>query len=388
MKEWKRWLNKEMLLSPNFLLVVWILIALVNGIIRYTPERCNNFLIFRQVFWHTIQGQPLYELYPEQYYDLNHYGAVFSWVIAPFAVLPSWLGGILWLVALTLLLYWAVRKLPMKQQVVSYIILFSTHELHHSLLMFQFNVAIAAIIILAFVLIDKEKDIWAAFFIVLGTMVKLYGIVGLAFFFFSKHKPKLLLACVGWAALFFVLPMLISSPEYILSQYVAWWDDLTVKNSGNAFAMWQNISVLGMIRKISGVADYSDAWIILSGLILFGLPYLRVKQYKHLAFRLTLLASVLLFTVLFSTGSERCSYIIAFLGIGIWYWAAPWKRSVVDVALMVAVFYFASLFTTDLFPRFLKKGYMIPYALQALPCTLVWLKLTYEMMTREYEEKL
>ena len=45
----------------------------------------------------------------------------------------------------------------------------------------QFNIAVAAMILSSFFLIEKEKDGWAAFFIVLGTLVKLYGIVGLAF---------------------------------------------------------------------------------------------------------------------------------------------------------------------------------------------------------------
>lgn len=61
-----------------------------------------------------------------------------------------------------------------------------------------------------------EKDITAACFIMIGTFVKLYGIVGLAFFFFSKHKVKFVAALIGWAVLFFVLPMAITSPEYII----------------------------------------------------------------------------------------------------------------------------------------------------------------------------
>ena len=48
----------------------------------------------------------------------------------------------------------------------------------------QFNIAIAAIILSSFFLIEKEHEGWAAFFIVLGTLVKLYGIVGLASFSF------------------------------------------------------------------------------------------------------------------------------------------------------------------------------------------------------------
>jgi hypothetical protein len=62
----------------------------------------------------------------------------------------------------------------------------------------QFNPIMTAIIILSYVYISKQKDFWAAFFIVLGVFVKLYGIVGLAFFFFSKNKLKFIGSLFFW----------------------------------------------------------------------------------------------------------------------------------------------------------------------------------------------
>jgi predicted lysophospholipase L1 biosynthesis ABC-type transport system permease subunit len=50
-----------------------------------------------------------------------------------------------------------------------------------------------AIIILSFVFIRNGKDFWAALLIIAGTYIKLYGIVGLAFFFFSDNKIKLII---------------------------------------------------------------------------------------------------------------------------------------------------------------------------------------------------
>ena len=87
-------------------------------------------------------------------------------------------------------------------------------------------VLIAAIIVLAFFLIEKERDAEAAFFIVLGTFVKLYGVVGLAFFFFSKHKVRFVLSLIGWSVVMFVAPMVISSPEFIIGQYQEWFTSL------------------------------------------------------------------------------------------------------------------------------------------------------------------
>jgi hypothetical protein len=250
----------------------------------------------------------------------------------------------------------------------------------------QFNIAIAAIIVLAFFLIEKERDTEAAFFIMLGTFVKLYGIVGLAFFFFSKHKVRFVLSLIGWGIVLFVAPMLISSPEYIIGQYQEWYACLVEKNGENMDSIAQNISVLGMVHRIFGVT-FSDLWLIVPGLLLFAVPYLRFSQYQHVAFRQTLLASVLMFVVLFSTGSESSGYIIPFVGIVIWYTAAPWQRNDWDVALLVFAFILSSLSPSDLFPAYLRKEWVQPYALKALPVTLIWLKLCFEMYTKDYAAK-
>ena len=376
-------LQKPFFSDYRTLFGLWLLLPVIATLLKLSKH--NNFLIFRYVYWHTIEQLPLYVAYDE-YWDTNHYGPFFSLVIAPFAMLPVRWGLFFWLIVLSLSLYYAIRKLPFPDRKRIFLYWFCAHELLTALFMSQFNIAIAAIIVATFYCIEKEKDIWAACFIMLGTFVKLYGIVGLAFFFFSKHKVKFLLALLGWALVMFVAPMAISSSDYIISQYVGWWDSLSAKNAENIFSGGQNISLLGMVRKISGCASYSDLWLILGGLIIFGLPYLRIAQYKYKAFRYALLASVLLFVVLFSTGRESSTYIIAFVGVGIWYWSVPWKRSKWDIALMVFAFILTSFSPSDLFPAYLRKEFVQPYALKALPCAIIWFKLSYEMCFRNYIE--
>lgn len=345
-------------------------------------------MIFKGVFWHVWNQTSLFIEYPQEYFDVNHYGPLFSLVIAPFAVVPDWLGMILWCVALSLFLYVAIRKSDLTKYQQVFILWFCAHELLTALFMQQFNIAIAAIILLAFFLIEKERDTEAAFFIVLGTLVKLYGILGLAFFFFSKHKCRFVVSLVIWSIVLFALPMLISSPEYIVNQYQEWYYCLIEKNGENLNSLHQNISLLGMVRKISGLMTYSDLWLLIPGTLLFAIPYLRFSQYKNVAFRQTLLASVMMFLVLFSTGSESNGYITPFVGIVIWYTAAPWKRTNWDIALLIFAFVLSSLSPSDLFPAYLRKEWVQPYALKALPVTLIWFKLCYEMYTKDYRVSL
>ncbi len=377
---------KRIATDPRTLLWLWMIVA-VTGMTRFGHGRENNFLIFKQVYWHVVERLPLYIEYPAEYFDLNHYGPTFSLVIAPFAIPPTWLGMLLWLVALTLFLYVAIRHNVFTRYQQVFIYWFCIHELLNGIQMQQFNIAITAIILLSYYFIEKEKDFWAALMIVLGTLVKLYGIVGLAFFLFSRHKGRLVGSLVFWAVVLFVAPMVISSPDYIVGQYHDWFACLVEKNADNMFSQGTNISLLGLVRKISGCAAYSDLWLIIPGVVAFALPYLRLGQYHHEAFRQTLLASVLMFTVLFSTGSENSSYIIAVVGVAIWFTAAPWQRSKWDIALMVYVFIFCTMAHSDLMPRFVREEWMKPYGLKALPVVVVWLKLCYEMCVRDYASK-
>lgn len=332
--------------DPRTLLGLWLILGVVSALIKI--HKCNNFLIFKYVFWHAWNQTSLYAQYPSEFFDSNHYGPFFSIIIAPFAVLPHPLGLFFWQVLMVLALFVAIRKLPLRQGKQIFCYWFCAHELLTALFMSQFNIIIAAIIIASFYCIEKEKDITAACFIMMGTFVKLYGIVGLAFFFFfSKHKVKFVAALIGWAVLFFVLPMAITSPEYIIDQYKEWHVSLAGKNMENMFSNMQNQSLLGLVRKISHVSTYSDLWLIVPGVLLFCYPYLRIRQYGNLAFRYAFLASVLMFVVLFSTGSESSTYIIALLGVALWYVTAPWKRSRWDVALMVFSFILTSMSPSD-----------------------------------------
>lgn len=379
--------NREKIV--NFLTCKYTIFAvwMVFTIFSIINNQENNYKIFHNVFWHVWDGKPLYIPYPEEYVDVNLYGPFFSVLIAPFALLPWRIGLIFWNFSLALLIYLTIRKSTFSWNQQLLLLWFSVNEFYTAVGSAQFNIAIAALIFLTFYAIEKEKDVWAALCIVIGIFVKLYGVVGLAFFFFSKHKLKFILYLLIWSAIAFVLPMALNSPEYIIGQYGDWYDALVAKNVHNLDVSGQNVSLLGMIRVLSGFATYSDLWIIIPGLILLALPYLRISQYKYLHFRYAILASILMFVVLFSTGSESVTYIIAVLGVCVWYVSMPQHRTKWDIGLMVFVFLITSMSPSDLFPRYIEETIIKPYALKALPVFCVWLKLTYELLTADYSKK-
>ena len=378
---------KKLFYNERFAAILWVSLALAtviqNVVIR---GRFNNYLIFEGVFNHTIKQLPLFIAYPEEYGDMNHYGVFFSAIIAPFALLPSAVGCTLWILTNVAFLFWAIRQLPLSKGVIIGILLITAHDMYTAAAMQQFNISVIALLVAAFVFVEKGKSHWATLFIVIGTLTKLYGIVGMAFFFFAKDKGRFIWSGLLWLALLFCLPMLYSSPEYVLSQYHDWYISLSKKNGENMDTTHYNLQNLSFLGFLQRTRLFNNNLIVIAiALVLFALPYLRIGQYKHLRFRLMFLASVSMFLCLFSTGTENSTYIIAYVGIGIWFMASPNTNKTLKIILLVLAF-LASLSPTDLFKP-LKEPYIIRYSLRAVPVTLVWITLIWEMCCLDYEKE-
>jgi len=375
---------KHYLSDFRVVFAAWLIMAIVPWLRIWLKGKFDlDYSIFYHSFWHAWQQMPLYIIYPE---DGNYflYGPLFPLLMAPMAVLPYQLGRLIWMLLITLVPYWSIRQSFFTRSQQLFILWFVAVEAYTCILDSESNSLILACILFTYYFTQKEKDCWAAFLIALGTVTKIYGIVGLAFVPFSQHKGRFLGWFVAWMVILSLLPMLVFGVDYISSQYVAWYDVLVHKNDLNQFAAGQNISLLGMVRKISGIATYSDIWLLLAGAIGFGLPYLRLSQYRHQAFRLAIVASVLMTVVLFSTCSESYSYIIAMPGVAIWYLTCPWQRNRWDLALIIFAFIITSMSPSDLFPREVWRQLIKPYSLKALPVAIIWFKLIYELLTKDY----
>jgi hypothetical protein len=347
-----------------------------------TPS--NNYLIFKYTYVHAVDGENMYWRHPHEYDDKNHYGPIFSLVFAPFAILPDALGELFYIGASVLLLLWAIYCLPIKEWQKNVMLLICLNELLTAGFNVQFNISVAAIILFTYVLIIREKEFFAPLPMLIGTFVKLYGIVGLAFFFFVKNKPKFIVGCVAWSIVLFLAPMILSSPDYVVSMYKEWFLALVAKNGENiSLVSYQDFSVMGFVRRIFGDSTIPNLPFLIGGVGLFGLPYLRFSQYKNRAFQLLLVASTLMFPVLFSSSSEGATYIIVFVGIALWFVIQPQPYRWHHWVLLGGVIFFASLNSTDLYPKEF-RDYLRLHAFKAFPCALVWLRIIYEMLTKDF----
>ena len=377
--------------SFSFPTILWFLLATIAVTLELSRglDSVNNYLIYKGVFQHTLQQKLLYIQYPEEYDDANHYGPLFSMVIAPFAFFNNYVGCFLWCIANAAFLYFAIKNLPITSHQKNVILLITAVEMMTSTHSVQFNPMLTSWILLAFILIEKEQDIWATLFIVAGFYVKLYGIIGLAFFFFSKHKIKFIISFVTWLIVLFCLPMLISSPRFIIQSYQHWVQSLVAKNVQNtdsSIAMnLQDLSVLGMIRRLFKIENLHNYLITIPAAVMLLLPYFRVQQFKYLYYRLSYLALLLISVVIFSTSAESPTYVIAVTGVALWFIVqkvptAKWVYALLIFAMIVTTFS-----VTDIFPHAVRVNFFIAYALKALPCFCVWLVLLYQLLFKKYE---
>ncbi len=357
-----------------FVFGLWLVVAITFVIQSLVTHRYNNYLIFENTFRNLIHRQSLYAAYPAYHEDANHYGPLFSLFIAPFAILNNAVGLFFWNLFNCIVLFKAVLSLPFSDRDKLTIGYIAIPCLVASMLNQQFNASAGAFIILSYTLLNKDKGIWSAMLIVVGTFIKLYGIMGLAFFFFVKDKPRFVLWLMVWTALFFALPMLFSSPEYVLHSYREWMQSLVNKNvcniTGNGST---DVSIMGFFRSLLH-QNISNMTFIGLGALIFLLPYTRFSLYGHKNFQLLILASALLFPVLFSTGSEDCTYIIAIPGVGIWFLLEGDRR--LKTYLLPVVMVFACNFPLLFFPAFSHR-FPIISAMLSVPFFLVWLRIIY-----------
>jgi hypothetical protein len=365
--------------------VLYIAVAVYTGIFKYNRHIDNNYKIFRASYYHAIAEKNLYADYPQEYGDLYYYGPVFPLIIAPSALLPHQAGFLLWEIANAVALLVAINMLPFTIRQKTQLLLLCAIEYANSVFYMQFNPAITAMIVLSFILVDRGKEQWATLFIVLGFLIKLYPVIGLAFFLFSKNKGKFVLWSTVWTVIFLVLPLMLYSPQFMFNSYHQWFAAVHNKVGLNAyFDSPQDICVMGVVRRLTDNINIPNAPFIAAGALLFALPLLRFSQFKSFKFRAEVLASALIFVVIFSTGAEHPTYIIAVTGVFIWMLIQDKPYSALNITFLVLVLVVTGLGLTDAVPKSIRVPYIARYSVKAWPVIIIWVKIVYELIFNNF----
>ncbi|MES2560802.1 MAG: glycosyltransferase family 87 protein [Bacteroidota bacterium] len=374
--------------NQTFIAFIYILAAAIACLVKVSLDfkphdaatyisKVNNFIIFKNSFYHLINHTTLYGPHPVEQYDLYKYSPTFALLFAPFALFPTYIGAVLWAVFNAFVLFWAIAKLPIDAGKKTFIYWFALIELLTSIQNSQVNPLIAALFLFTFIAFERKQLLLAALLVILSAYIKVYGILGAALFVLYPDKIKFMLYCIGWTILLFLLPMLVISYDELLNQYEGWQD--TIANDHQTRAV--DVSIMRFVMAVSGMEFSNKMRLLIQivGVVIFCLKYTRTRLFALMEFRLLVLASVMIWSIVFNHLAESATYIIAIVGIALWYTTE--QKHPLTIALLIACFILSSLSPTDIFPRSIRELYIVPYALKALPCFLVWAYIEYRLLT-------
>ena len=365
----------QFLANLNLLFCVYVVVAIVVSVHRYIlgPDDYGNYLIFKNSFNHLLQGKDMYALYPELHIDLFKYSPTFAVLFSPFTMLPDFLGLILWNLLNAMALFFAVKMISIEEKKKVFILWFILIEMITSTQNYQSNALIASLIIFVFVLLERKNYLVAGICVAVGFYIKLFGVFGALLWFIYSGKTNFLLSACASMILLFAFPLLFVSLNELIGIYKSWFNMLASDSPHEL-----NHSVMSIMKHWFGL-NLNKIYVQLAGIVLLLIPLLRWNLFQEKVFRLLFLCSILIWVVIFNHKAESATYIIAVVGCAIWFFYSEQKAF--DVFLIVLLILFTCLSPTDLFPKFLRQDYIVPYSLKALPCILIWIKIQYQLLS-------
>jgi hypothetical protein len=386
----------------------------------------NNYIIFKQSFYHLIAQKDLYIHYPQEQYDLFKYPPTFALLFAPFSLLPDFLGYSTWTALNLLLPVFAIYKLQgisgRAKGAMSVLLLL---EGFTSALNSQSNGLMLGLLLFAFVSLQKGRIVQAIIFIWLTAFIKLFGILFFAMLlvFPGAFKKSLLNIPLIFGVLY-ILPLPILGWEGLQRQYASMFNLLA-----HDHGYFVKYSVMGWLQQWFGLRPNKNL-ILMLGLGLQCIPLL-VFIIKEKLWRSGLLeqinskslerwqslfaASWLLWMVIFNHMAESATYVIAVGGAMLALsqirfmnnadfepakntqldnvWNNPidsvnqsnnavqngsWHRYVNSqnspwIAAFIMMFLFTMLGPTDIYPKEVRFWIVETAQLKAFPCILLWL---------------
>lgn len=340
----------------------------------------ENYVIFRNSFAHLVQGLNPYASFPAEQWDLFKYSPAFAVAMAPFSVLPDWLGLNLWNLANALPLLWAILRLPVlspgQRRFIAWFVL---PELVISLQNSQSNGLTAAFILWAWVALEAGNTRRGAWWTAAGGYLKIFGIfAAVPAVVYPKPRP-LVAALIVWSLVLLAVPLVVVAPQQLWQVYEWWIELLRTDHSASV-----GLSVMGWLETWFGW-QAPKAGITAVGLALLGASVWAVWRRKDgsglppASDRILLWASLLLWVVIFNHKAESPTFVIALCGVALWYQAAE-KPALWMKILLWTAFVLASLSPSDIFPKIVRTTLVQPFVLKAVPCIVIWAVLTYQLL--------
>jgi hypothetical protein len=361
----------------------------------------NNYIIFKQSFFHLIKHQDLYIHYPQEQYDLFKYPPTFALLFAPFSMLPDSMGYTLWTAINILLPVFAIFRLQgvsNKGKVgLSTLLLL---EGFTSALNSQSNGLMLGLLLFAFVALQNGKISQAVLCIWLTAFIKLFGVLFFAMLlvFPGAFRRSLVRIPVIFVVLY-LLPLPVLGWDGLQQQYASMFNLLA-----HDHGYFVKYSVMGWLQQWFGLRPNKNL-VLLAGLCIQILPLLMliIKQKMWQTNTLSSIsanlldrwqrlfaASWLLWMVVFNHMAESATYVIAvggavvalmtmmsplvsdneptsFKGIRrICFAHWPWTLG------LLMLICWTILGPTDIYPKAIRIWIVETAQLKAFPCIYLW----------------
>ena len=365
--------------------VYWLgfVIAVAASLIELLRGGAENYCVFRDAtlqFWQGINP------YTQEFVDVHHryfiYSPIFCVLFAPFAFMPFYLGGLVWNLFGYTVFYFGVKNLPgVLSAKAPLIMLYLLLTVAQSLFCFQFNLLVAAIFVWALVLLERDQAFWAILLIMISATTKIYGAVELALLLFYprfwRNVGYVLLTGIG----LLLLPALHGGVEGLLSGYQNWLAQLV---SHQSTGIYYSFLFLPGIRSFA--LPYMRLFQV-SVLLLMAIPFVfqmanLKSEISNLKYKISLLAALMGYLVLFSEAADYTTYPITMTGYALWYFLED-KRPLVDRILFWALFVLWCVMPIDLFcPSKLCNYIHSTLWIGVLAYTVAWVRMIYFTCTR------
>ena len=364
----------------QIILGVYLTTAIIVAIQRTVLSRENNFWIFRAAFDHLRAGVDMYAAYPELHTDFFKYSPTFAFLFAPFALLPPTVGYALWAGVCALAVWFGVTRL-LPPRPAAWALGLAWLAVLGDLQRAQSNALVAGLMILAWAAFERNRHLGAATAIAAGAFVKIFPLAAAAGAFLHRRWFRFGLILSATVALGAVLPLLLAAPGSLGAQYESWYQiqsfDATRERQYGSGGADLYAGVIGQLHVWFGV-NWPRWPVQLAGLVILLLPLaLQRARFTEALFRVQFLASLLVFCVLFNHQAESPSYVIAMLGVAIWFAAserARWRVVLVGASIVIV-----NLGSTDLMPRTWYREYYVPLLLKTVPLIPVWIAVQLEL---------
>jgi hypothetical protein len=368
----------------------------------------NNYIIFKQSFFHLIASQDLYIHYPQEQYDLFKYPPTFALLFAPFSMLPDFLGYSIWTALNLLLPVFAIYKLQgVSSRIKAAMSALLLLEGFTSALNSQSNGLMLGLLLFTFVAMQNGRISQAVLFIWLTAFIKLFGVLFFAMLLvFPGALRKSLLRVPVIFVVLYLLPLPVLGWEGLQQQYASMFNLLA-----HDHGYFVKYSVMGWLQQWFGLRPNKNLILILGlGLQCLPLLVLIIKQKlwrtgslqqmnsKSLErWQFLFAASWLLWMVIFNHMAESATYVIAVGGAMLAFSQVKFmynadfesaKNTQLDdgrynspwILAFIMLFLFTMLGPTDVYPKEVRFWIVETAQLKAFPCILLWGLTCIEMM--------